>query len=1138
MAKQIEIDLLIKTAKSVKSTEAQKAVLLDIYDALKQVEKGSTAFDTLSAAADELKQSLGGVNASFEDIYGDVQPLTTRLGELEDRMYELALAGQQNTQEFKDLQAEAVKMRKTIIDVDASVDAFAQKGAKIKALGQIVTGLAGAFGTAQAAVGLFGGDTDKFEKSLLKLQQVMTIMAGVQEVTNLMTEKNVILEGLANFNRGIAVKLIGEKAVATAAEAVATGTATIAQRALNAAMSANPIGLLILGVGTLIGLYSALGDETEDNEKKQKDYNDELARTKKLNNELKSQSLDIQSIYKQEAIEQLQYQLDNEKNLQKQKVLLDEIAKKKKEQVDLDAKSNSLQSTFGANADKVKAIQEKTIQYNNKISKQTNDLTKDVGTNTKAIIEDYIKSIKTTGDFSKTALQYELERETLNSGEINNIGKIQSGLSKLLDLYANKKEAQRKFTEETQINYEDVTKFYKGLANDKKKIDAQAAADKQKIDREAYAAKKALDDQAEEDRKRREEEQKKAEEERRRRQIEDLTDEYERRKSASDKIRDIQIDNIDDLEKKELEYQELVWGRERQAIIDKAIQRELKANEDLYVEGKKTQQQFEADRLKITQDGTKYLLAEENNLIKAGEDRLKKSKELIKAKYKNEGEITVAETKKLNAELAKLEIQRQKQEAVSNIKASTDTGAKEKLKVTQKNLDAILEAARVEEEQYNRLKKKDEELIQKAKERTNVTEEQKKEEIAAIEDVAKKRDEKFQEDRKKTDAGIAEAKKQNEEAKKNALDEIEAAKKVTAVKNSFKEAEKKASKDLANAELEVLREKYEKEISNASLTKEQKEKIDAQYAVDKKNIELRLSQETIDIDTQTVVKKEENNKKELDFRKELADKVIALEKTIADTIMSFIEQETNERIKANDLLYQDKIRKIDAEEQAYNDLVANRTIAEQAAYDITKGFEDQRKNAERQRQLEEDRIKKKAFEAQKINDATQVAINYGVAIAKAFRDFGWPLGLVPAGILGVQLAAEEAAIINKQYIPQYAKGGIHYGDGPVVGPGTGTSDDINAKLSNGEVVINAKSAKKFAPILSAINEAGGGKKIPHLATGGMVGQSNSPMVVSNNIDLQPLIDAINNQSREVYVKESTVTNAQNNAEKLKRRTRF
>ena len=54
--------------------------------------------------------------------------------------------------------------------------------------------------------------------------------------------------------------------------------------------------------------------------------------------------------------------------------------------------------------------------------------------------------------------------------------------------------------------------------------------------------------------------------------------------------------------------------------------------------------------------------------------------------------------------------------------------------------------------------------------------------------------------------------------------------------------------------------------------------------------------------------------------------------------------------------------------------------------------------------------------------------------------------------------------------------------GYISGPGTGTSDSIPAMLSNGEFVINAKAAKKFGPMLEAINS---GSPL-HFATGGLV----------------------------------------------------
>lgn len=54
--------------------------------------------------------------------------------------------------------------------------------------------------------------------------------------------------------------------------------------------------------------------------------------------------------------------------------------------------------------------------------------------------------------------------------------------------------------------------------------------------------------------------------------------------------------------------------------------------------------------------------------------------------------------------------------------------------------------------------------------------------------------------------------------------------------------------------------------------------------------------------------------------------------------------------------------------------------------------------------------------------------------------------------------------------------------GLVLGPGGGKSDLIPAMLSNGESVINAQSTSAFRPLLSAINEIGGGKRF---AEGGL-----------------------------------------------------
>ena len=63
--------------------------------------------------------------------------------------------------------------------------------------------------------------------------------------------------------------------------------------------------------------------------------------------------------------------------------------------------------------------------------------------------------------------------------------------------------------------------------------------------------------------------------------------------------------------------------------------------------------------------------------------------------------------------------------------------------------------------------------------------------------------------------------------------------------------------------------------------------------------------------------------------------------------------------------------------------------------------------------------------------------------------------------------------------------------GLVVGPGTGTSDSIIARLSNGEYVVNAASTQRYLPLLEAIND----NPTPRFQNGGPVTGGGSPGVV-------------------------------------------
>lgn len=93
---------------------------------------------------------------------------------------------------------------------------------------------------------------------------------------------------------------------------------------------------------------------------------------------------------------------------------------------------------------------------------------------------------------------------------------------------------------------------------------------------------------------------------------------------------------------------------------------------------------------------------------------------------------------------------------------------------------------------------------------------------------------------------------------------------------------------------------------------------------------------------------------------------------------------------------------------------------------------------------------------------TTVKISAGIGIASAIA------GAVK-GISEIDKASNQSSGGGSEKPRMLAEGGM------VFGPGTETSDSIPAFLSNGESVINARSTAAFAPLLSTINELGGGR---------------------------------------------------------------
>jgi hypothetical protein len=199
--------------------------------------QATQAMDDLAEATKDVSKEFD--NAStFAERYGDeLQPLTTRMGEAEDRLYELAAAGKTTTQEYKDLLKTVGDYRKVQINTDLAVDAAATTmGQK---LGGALGGVTAGFSLAQGVMGTFGVESEAVEKTLLKVQAALAIQQGFQGIR----------EAIPSF------KELG----ASAKKALA---------GIKTGIAATGIGLLVVALGTIVaywddikGAVSGVSDE-------------------------------------------------------------------------------------------------------------------------------------------------------------------------------------------------------------------------------------------------------------------------------------------------------------------------------------------------------------------------------------------------------------------------------------------------------------------------------------------------------------------------------------------------------------------------------------------------------------------------------------------------------------------------------------------------------------------------------------------------------------------------------------------------------------------------------------------------------------------------------------------------------------
>ena len=152
-----------------------------------------------------------------------------------------------------------------------------------------------------------------------------------------------------------------------------------------------------------------------------------------------------------------------------------------------------------------------------------------------------------------------------------------------------------------------------------------------------------------------------------------------------------------------------------------------------------------------------------------------------------------------------------------------------------------------------------------------------------------------------------------------------------------------------------------------------------------------------------------------------------------------------------------------------------------------------------------------------ILDAIEIAVNayYAQILAKEIASKSW-FGVASAAALMVLVKAALSGA--KALVKGFSVGGY------VQGAGTGTSDSIPARLSNGESVITAKATSMFSPILSAFNQLGGGVPIVANNGGSNIGMDMLAAAVARGYQMAPQpvvsVEEINRTQRRVQTIEN------------------
>ena len=289
---------------------------------------------------------------------------------------------------------------------------------------------------------------------------------------------------------------------------------------------------------------------------------------------------------------------------------------------------------------------------------------------------------------------------------------------------------------------------------------------------------------------------------------------------------------------------------------------------------------------------------------------------------------------------------------------------------------------------------------------------------------------------------------------KAAQERLEQEKKTIALKLS---SAIKNSEDEFQLKQQLLQREMEMELTNIKLTEEQKQLVRENYRKQEARLEEQhraniLAASRLEYENQ-IAELALQQKNTLDLELQMKQEEL--------NALYQLEDESNAEFRARQLAAEKAV--VDKKKEIANYEVKVEQTKYEAISSITGALSDVLDAFGEQN--------KAAAKASKILALAEIAINTGKAIAAGVAQsqaVPFPANLAAIATTVATVLANIATAVSTVKSAKFATGGY------VSGPGTGTSDSIHAQLSNGESVINARSTAMFGPLLSSLNQAGGG----------------------------------------------------------------